>query len=74
MKTKLKARVRYDEKDDCFVLELWDEDFKSWGFSRSSRCVAAKGGNGETNFIHFSFMKEIVRCAELGYSIHFKEG
>lgn len=74
MKTEKLARVRYDAKEDEFVLEIWDNEFQSWGLCRAARCVDATNAPGVTDFIHFSFMKEVVRCAELGYSVHFMEG
>lgn len=71
MKTEKLARVRYDEKEDEFILELYDEESESWGFSRSARCVQSVEYPGSTDYIHFSFMKEILRCAEFGYKIYF---
>lgn len=75
MKTEKLARVRYDESKDSFVLELWDNVSGEWDFSMSVRCVESMNAPGSTEYIHFSFMKEIVKCVELGYAVHFaKEG
>lgn len=74
MKTEKMARVRYDEKEDSFVLELYDSECESWGLCRSTRCVDATHAPGVTDYIHFSFMKEVVRLVELGYDVYFKEG
>ena len=75
MKTEKLARVRYDQKEDSFVLEVWQSDCNEWGFDCSVRCVQSKNGGEGPDFIHFSFLKSVIRLAELGYSIHFaKEG
>lgn len=71
MNNRKLARVRYDEKKDEFILELWDDEFRSWGFSRSARCVEGKNTGAGADFIHFSFMKAIVECCEFGYTVRF---
>lgn len=62
------AKVHYNEVTDSFELWLKNEADADWGFSRAAKCVPAQK-DPDTNYIHFSFMKEIVKCAELGYEV-----
>ena len=62
------AKVSYNSVEDKFELWIYSEEDDEWGFSCSTKCRAIEEG-GETNFIHFTFLKEVLRCAELGYKI-----
>lgn len=66
-KRKMIAKVHYNEMEDSF--ELWlSTDGEEWGFSCSSRCRAVEG-DSEANFIHFSFLKKVMECINLGYDV-----
>lgn len=68
MKQIKQAKVVYNEANDSFELWLRTSPDVDWGFSCSAKCYTVKG-DAEANHIHFSFMKEVVRCAELGYEV-----
>lgn len=67
-KQKMQAKVQYNPEEDSFELWLRSSDKEEWGFSCSSKCRAIEGET-ETNFIHFSFLKEVLRCVDLGYEV-----
>lgn len=67
-KRKMMAKVQYNEQEDSFELWIRTSDKEEWGFSRSSKCRAIEGDT-ETNFIHFSFLKEVLKCIQLGYEV-----
>ncbi|MBR5786270.1 MAG: hypothetical protein IKY41_06225 [Clostridia bacterium] len=67
-KQKMQAKVQYNEKEDSFELWIRANDKEEWGFSRSSKCRAIEGDT-EANFIHFSFLKEVLKCIQLGYEV-----
>ena len=67
-KQKKQAKVHYNPEEDAFELWLRSSDNEEWGFSRSSKCRAIEGET-ETNFIHFSFMKQVLECFNLGYDV-----
>ena len=62
------AKIVYNEATDAFELWLRSDPDADWGFSIAAKCVPSKN-DPETNYIHFSFMKEILKCAELGYEV-----
>lgn len=76
---ELIARVRYEkgippkkgiqEVIEGFVLESWDEDLECWGLIIKSYCRAIDG-TSEKDFIHWSFLYEVFKCIEFGYSVH----
>ena len=82
--SKLRARVRYNRgiegcgpdegkalDAESFVLELWDEDYKSWGISTIAplrRCVEYPDAK-EREFINYQFMMELFKLQKLGYSV-----
>ena len=86
MAQKLKARVRYNRgiegcgpdegkalDAESFVLELWDEEYKSWGVSTIAplrRCVEYPDAKGR-EFINYQFMMELFKLQRLGYSVSF---
>lgn len=67
---KMQAMVKYNNDNDAF--ELWirrsDGDDGDWGFCSSAKCYAL-GDEPEANFIHYSFLIEVLKCAMLGYEI-----
>lgn len=82
-KQELIARVRYIkgkpveqrtgfwQDDEQFIIEIYDEEDKSWHFSSGVPLVHSKEfEHKEANFIHFSFVKEILRMLDMGYKIH----
>ena len=62
------ARVHYNEREDAFELYIYDNESKEWGFSCSTKCRAIEGET-EANFIHFTFLKEVMKCLKLGYEV-----
>lgn len=67
-KQKKMAMVKYNPEVDAFELYLRNSDKEEWGFSCSAKCHAIEGET-EANFIHFSFLKEVMRCIDLGYEV-----
>ena len=73
MPRRLEGRVRYDKENDSFVYEIrgYDvdedgietEDIPDYGMCATAKCVRREGAEEDegTNFIHFDFMKTIVR-------------
>lgn len=60
--------VKYNPDGDKFELYIRSSENEEWGFSCSTKCMAIEGET-ETNFIHFSFLKEVMKCIELGYEV-----
>jgi len=67
-KQKKQAMVKYNESSDSFELYIRNNENAEWGFSCSAKCRSVED-EVETNFIHFSFLREILRCLELGYEV-----
>ena len=67
-KQKKMAKVHYNPEKDSFELWLRSNDNEEWGFCCSSKCQALEGET-ETNFIHFTFLKEVMKCIQLGYEV-----
>ena len=83
-KKDLRVRVRYNRgvegcgpdegkalDTESFVLELWDEEYKSWGVSTIAplrRCVEYPDAK-EREFINYQFMMELFKLQRLGYSV-----
>lgn len=67
-KQKMMAKVHYNAEEDSFELWIRNSDKEEWGFSCSTKCRAIEGET-ETNFIHFSFLKEVLQCIKLGYDV-----
>ena len=67
-KQKKQAMVKYNESNDSFELYIRCNEKAEWGFSRSTKCRSVED-EVETNFIHFSFLREVLRCIELGYDV-----
>lgn len=65
-KQKKLAKVHYNPETDSF--ELWIMTDGEWGFSCSSKCRKVEGDT-EANHIHFSFLKEVLKCIKLGYDV-----
>ena len=66
-KQKKTAMVRYNKHQDAFELYIRDAD-GDWALCCSSKCRAVEGETEKTH-IHFSFLKEVLRCIELGYDV-----
>ena len=82
-KQELIARVRYIkgkpeaeragkwDDEEQFVIEIYDEETESWNFSSGVPLVHSKEfPQEEANFLHYSFIKEILRMLDMGYEIH----
>lgn len=83
-KQELTARVRYIKgkpeaertgkwaDEEQFVIEIYDEETESWNFSTGVPLVHSKEfpKQKEANFLHYSFVKEILRMLDMGYKIH----
>ena len=67
-KQKAQAMVKYNPDQDSFELYIRSNDNEEWGFCCSSQCRAIEGEK-ETNFIHFTFLKEVLKCINLGYEV-----
>lgn len=68
MKKIKQAKVRYNAQEDSFELWLRNSEDEEWGFSRSAKCYTVEGDK-EPNHIHFSFLKEVLKCIVLGYEV-----
>ena len=69
MKNKLAAMVRYNDENDSFELWIEDANTHDFKFSRSAKCCKSTNGDPDPNYIHYSFLAEILRCVTLGYEI-----
>lgn len=67
-KQKKYAKVHYNENEDSFELYLKNGIDGEYGFVCSSKCQAI-GSSTETTHIHFSFLKEVLKCIDLGYEV-----
>lgn len=67
-KAKMMAKVHYNREEDAFELWIKSSSEKEWGFSCSSKCRKVEGDT-EANHIHFSFLREVMQCLELGYDV-----
>lgn len=67
-KQKPQAMVKYNKTEDAFELYIRSSENEEWGFSRSTKCRAIEGET-ETNFIHFSFLREVLQLLWLGYEV-----
>ena len=67
-KQKAQAMVKYNKTKDAFELYIRSGEKEEWGFCCSTQCKAIEGET-ETNFIHFSFLKEVLKCIKLGYEV-----
>lgn len=67
-KQKPQAMVTYNSANDSFDLYIRSDEKDNWGFSLSAKCWAAEGET-ETNLIHFSFLKEVLKCLKLGFEV-----
>lgn len=67
-KQKAQAMVKYNPDQDSFELYIRSSEKEEWGFCCSTKCRAIEGET-ETNFIHFTFLKEVMKCINLGYEV-----
>lgn len=70
------ARVRYDKEYnmcgktvEAYVLETYDPEY-GWCLNRASGFVK-KPGAAEAEYIHYSFIVEIMKLLSLGYKFSF---
>ena len=80
-RTKRKTvRIRYHKGDEKWPEGFFLESFSagnggSWGlmvFAECHRCEE-DAQDAEKNFIHFSILKELTRCIELGYDCYYTD-
>ena len=67
-KKKNMAKVHYNPETDTFELWLKTSKETEWGFCCSTKCRMVEGDT-EANFIHFSFLREVMNCLALGYEV-----
>lgn len=67
-KQKAQAMVHYNQNEDAYELYIRSNEHEEWGFSCSAKCRAIEGET-ETNFIHFSFLKELLDCIAWDYQV-----
>lgn len=67
-KQKSQAMVNYNPVQDSFELYIRGSEKEEWGFCCSTQCMAIEDET-ETNFIHHTFLNEVLKCASLGYEI-----
>ena len=64
-----RARIRYDEKEEAFLLELDSGD--GWELGCSAKCVNSIH-NKETDepmFVHYSFLMEVQKAIICGFEM-----
>lgn len=67
-----KARVIYNENEDTFEVQYTSDG--EWVTETTYTCQpSARHTMGDSNFIHFSILKELAKLEHLGYKITFKE-
>ena len=68
-KNNLYARIHYEPSEDSFQLQICSDADKEWGIVVSCQCKrdAEQHEAADTEFVHFSILKEIRRCIDLGY-------
>ena len=85
VKKELRARVRYNKgvegcgpdegkalDAESFVLETWDEDYKSWQVHTIAplrKCIEYPDVK-DREFINYQFMMEIFKLQKLGFAVH----
>ena len=67
-KQKAQAMVKYNPDMDSFELYIRNSEKEEWGFCRYTQCRAIDG-EMETNFIDYAFLKEVLKCINLGYEV-----
>ena len=68
---KLKARIRYEMNGDRegYAIHIKDLETGEWGLESWFPLVAKEGGNGENNFIHWTFLVKLNELQTFGYDI-----
>lgn len=70
MKKKPQAKIIYRASEDTFELWIKGVEEKEYDFCRSAKCRKAKDiPDDDYNYIHYSFMIELLRTIELGYDV-----
>lgn len=62
-------KIEYNEKLDRFELWLINKGVDDWGLVVAVKCVPCVGGNGETDYIHYSILHEIRKFIACGYDL-----
>lgn len=71
-KRKLYARLRYHKHEDGregYAIEIRSNSNDDWGLDTWYPLVPKDGGNGETDFIHWSILSKLGDLQRLGYVI-----
>lgn len=71
-KRKLYARLRYHKDEDGregYAIEVSGNPDKGWGLDTWYPLVPKDGGNGETDFIHWSILRKLGDLQRLGYEV-----
>ena len=72
---KMKSDIGNVYDEEGFMIEIYDEETESWNFSSGVPLVHSKEfPQKEANFLHYSFLKEILRMLDMGYRIHEYKG
>lgn len=65
------VRLRYDEADERFCLEVLDRVTDTWGLDVACKCVRRDGDDeGEPSYVHYSILRKLAQHAELGHAIY----
>ena len=66
--TEKQVRIRYDEENDSFNLEISTNGGKTWGLSQSAKCrCCGEEPNGDPSFVHFSIITKMKEAVNIGY-------
>lgn len=68
---KKRAWVKYMEQDGREGFAIMVNVNGDWGLDSWFPCVAKEGGNGDTDYIHWTFLRKLEHIQNLGYSIEF---
>lgn len=58
------CRIRYNEEEDSFELEISNDGGKTWGLDVGCKCMPV---NGCTEYIHFSIINALKSAVLAGY-------
>ena len=70
MAKEVEGRLRYDTATDSFVYEILSDG--EWGMCMEAKCYRREGAEDweDTDFVHYSILKQMARDAQLGVRIH----
>ena len=69
-KYTLRAQLRYHKQDDGregYAINIFSDG--EWGLDSWFPLVAREGGDGETDFVHWSILNKLSQLQNLGYDI-----